>query len=100
MPGVEVNVTDRDINAGVPGHPYACAVALALDRFTGRNVRPSLGGEDCDTISLRVGWRARRCKVHKLRTPEHVRGFADDFDSGGNVYPITFTLDLPEEVID
>lgn len=86
---VRINVTQRDIDRGIPFSSWSCPVALAIrrhsqlaDYFVGRNY--FVKGE---------------CIIDDMAIPlpEVTIRFVSDFDAGRPVKPIRFTLELPEE---
>jgi hypothetical protein len=83
MPKVIVQMTQRDVDNGIPGDPCGCPVARALKRvFQDRRVSAGEGYIWVGPSSRRMTWR----------TPGTVRYFISQFDQGQKVEPMTFTL--------
>lgn len=81
---MRVEVSQEDIDNGVPGRPYSCAVALAVRRADG------------GWVSF-VGSSEVRLRDHAwCSLPEHVQQFIIDFDHGRRVEPFAFDLKCKE----
>ena len=83
---ITVEVTSRDIAAGIRGSAASCPVALAVSRVLKQDsvfiTRFSIDVLDGD------GW------IADYQCPEAVWAFVQQFDAGKSVQPLTFTLDL------
>jgi hypothetical protein len=88
---VTVEVTQRDIDAGCRNSASACPIANAIHRVTRephskvRRVKvqfPSYLSSPCDS-----------------RLPEEACAFIHNFDTGFPVFPFSFTLAVPEELV-
>ena len=89
MKTVTIEVTQEDIDQGVPSHAHKCAVARAMSR--------SVDG----AYSLCSFWgihnpAGRGPCVHTAKHDEAVTKFIQDFDNGKPVKPFTFTIEVPE----
>lgn len=84
-----INVTEEDIKAGVQGHCELCAVAMAIRRATGR--------DEIYTYGMFV-------RTEKSADSRHIIGelpavaihFISEFDSGKNVKPIQFEIEIKD----
>jgi hypothetical protein len=86
---VIVEVTQADIDRGVPGDACGCPVALAATRATGKLV--SVG-----PVTIRYAHN-----MHRVKLPAAAERFIHNFDlhpEQGRVVPnpFTFEIDLPE----
>lgn len=84
---VTVNVTKRDIDNGECGNGHKCAIALALSRATRRKY-VSVGGATCSLLN-----RDGLVQVAG-RLPMVAQLFIADFDSGREVTPFKFQVEL------
>jgi hypothetical protein len=91
---VKVEVTQEDIDQGIPSDCTDCPVALALCRV--------LDLPDTITVAHSIirlptpdGWQ-------RIRIPDHVRQWIYTFDRKGRsrVGPMTFELEVPEKHVD
>jgi hypothetical protein len=76
---MNIQVTEDDIEQGVPFDPCRCPVALAIKRATRR--RHIIVGES----ALEIG----RLRYH---TPHELRRFIEGFDLGRTVSPFSFDI--------
>lgn len=76
-----IEVTAEDIKNGVPEKACSCPIALAIDR--------AIPGARAEVF----GMEAFICGV-PVCLPVICKLFVELFDSGGPVYPFTFSLDL------
>lgn len=76
---MKINVTDKDINKGVTGSPYDCAVAKALKRIYHTN-------------QVHVTTSAIEVLGKSYRTPKAVQEFIAVFDAGYTPYAMAFNL--------
>lgn len=76
-----INVTQEDIDNGIPEDPTLCAIALAV-----RKVSP--GHEDEVVVHSHVVWIGRELYDLPQSAAEFIRGFDCGFDS----YPFTFEM--------
>ena len=82
-------VTTEDIRRGAKCEPEHCPIAIAIERTVG-NV-PGFAA---------VGtywwyWQRGETTVQRGRLPVAVSRFVQDFDSGKEVKPITFLIEMP-----
>ena len=82
---IHVDVTELDIHSGHPSDSMRCPIAIALRRAVGREV-VDVYGTYCEV-------RGRRADL-----PVPARVFVSRYDDGDPVGPLTFELDIPEEV--
>ena len=77
-----VQVTQKDINSGVPGHPKSCPVALAMSAWHqcqwNVDVEWAYATNDRDTL-----WEL----------DSKVSTWIEDFDEGDPTYPIELVMD-------
>ena len=85
---VTINVTAEDIDKGVPHSACKCAVFLATSR-----VLPSLA-----SLGAFSFWFLRGNDRISVRRAGRVNDLIDQLDSGQNVRPFTFILDVPGSV--
>lgn len=90
MPTITVHVTQGDIDAGCFLDSTGCPVALALWRHTRLQWDVSACGA---VVTEPVGGDGRQVMV---RLPDSVRRFVSEFDSGRDVLPFSFRIDVPE----
>lgn len=88
-PSVSVEVTQEDINRGVPSDADRCPVALALKRRFPKSA-PDLHVENNLVIYAPEG-DTKRFQV----PPEEVQRFTMKFDEGKPVEPLTFAFPPP-----
>lgn len=75
----EVHVTESHIEAGLPGLPELCPVALAI--------KETLPGRHVKVLTNMLMIEGERFKV-----PKQVLGFIEQFDLGGPEYVTTFSF--------
>jgi hypothetical protein len=76
---MRIEVTEHLINIGVRRSSFACPVALALQRATGRRWEVS-------------NTQAENLSGGRFNLPREVSTFTHDFDLGRPVAPLTFEL--------
>lgn len=84
MTPITISVTEEDIRSGIRMCCFACPVAMAVSARIGAAFVAAGMSE------IKYGKRPDKCKSFK--TPESVRKFIDDFDSGKKCAPFTFEL--------
>jgi hypothetical protein len=84
-----VQVTQDDIDAGLPCVSNHCPVALALNRATG--CEWDVQGNGC------CGIRMKAKNYFSLNAPNDVAYFVEEFDDGLPVEPFEFELDWSKE---
>lgn len=87
-----IEVTQDDINNGIPNSEHSCPVAIALKRvFPDRRVSVN---ED----SLMLYEEINEVCVRRIikGTPSEVQAFILDFDDDVAVEPFSFEVDIPE----
>jgi hypothetical protein len=84
MSAVTIEVTAEDIARGQKFYCSNCPVALAASRALGH---PVVAG--ANVMYVRVGG------YPTLELPPVAKSFIEDFDSGENVSPFSFTLEWP-----
>lgn len=94
MATVTVEVTQADINRGEKGRCRTCPVALAIQRVIVPTHAPEVFG---DYLFLREVLYVSN-KV-ELRLPDEVPEFIDAFDDEDAVWPFTFSLDVPDDLV-
>lgn len=89
---IRVTVTKCDIEKGFKGSAFSCPIALALDRktihtphvgFGSVEMRGLYGGEFFDYVPL----------------PQKAKDFVKNFDSGKQVKPFRFTLEVKKKFL-
>jgi hypothetical protein len=87
---VRIDVTQEDINAGVPRDSCRCPIAHAIDR--------AIGSTSMDCVSVNAFkvsvWRDER-RLWSALTPPDLIDFIKAFDHDRDVKPFSFDLDLP-----
>ena len=83
---MKIEVTQKDIDLGVPEDTCNCPVARAAKRVLGARRYPFLEVSD-ERIYLHSGWWEGK------PLPEDARQFIRDFDRGWTVEPFTFSLE-------
>ena len=94
MSTVLIEVTQEDIDHGVPGDPCGCPIALAISRATGHYVVVGTLGYDDYRVCFDEGSLDGYLDV----LPERAKAFASMFDADDHslpVEPISFEIDLP-----
>jgi len=79
---VTIDVTVGDIVSGTRHSHAACPIALASGRALGRT-----------DISVGRAWMA--AGMYRIDLPQVARDFIHEFDMGGEVEPVTFTVTIP-----
>lgn len=87
---VTIEVTQADIDAGTPGLGCMCPVALAVHRAL-----PHL--PDAYIYSYGVAEDSRT--AHFADLPRAARDFISTFDGGDDVAPLSFDLDVPDDLM-
>ena len=87
MAKLKVDVTWDHIDQGVGEDPYGCPIALAIGDLP--NV---MGGAFVD--STMCEFTHHDCHVCDVPLPKKARTFVQKFDSGQDVKPFSFTLNL------
>ncbi len=88
MATLKVDVTQDDIDQGMPGDAMDCAVALALQRATGRA-----------NFGVRVEEDQIVVLGESAPLPMKIQEWMNRFDAGHEPAPVSFTVELPDEVI-
>jgi hypothetical protein len=89
---VHINVTQRDIERGIPGKSSSCPIARAVKRTRwGRSkLTVTVGRFTVRAVSLGA-WGASAYKL-----PEDAQNFVSEFDRARDVEPFSFTLEVSE----
>ncbi len=85
MRTVEVEVTQADIDAGIPCRTHSCPVALALSRALG--------------VMVAAGYRTATVMLgtyREIRLPEHMVPWIVEYDRGGAVEPVAFVVEVAD----
>lgn len=80
---MEITVTAKHIQRGVPGSKYSCPIALAMKEKKG------VKGVSVGCSYLTYHNRNNRLQVYDL--PSEAIAFVTEFDLNGTASPITFT---------
>lgn len=88
---VAIRVQADDIANGVPGHPDSCPIALAATRAG--IVKPSVGEYEIDSL-------AADATTEDVYLPVEAVGFIGMFDTGQEVSPFEFTVEVPASWLD
>lgn len=93
---VKIDVTQECIDKGCRGQATNCAVFHAIN--------PLLKGPNRDNVHCAVtkdviSIHKDYFTVAKIKTPLVARNFISDYDAGNEVAPISFELDIPEELL-
>ena len=94
---VTINVTDQDINSGVPASACWCPVSQAIQRQT----RFGYVATNRKELVLAEGFAGDRTVVP---TPDNVNAFIDAFDRrkvnpDAPVRPFSFQIDIPDRFV-
>lgn len=91
-----INVTQKDIDEGIPKNCYDCPVARAIRKA----LKPDLVAvrERFIHLHLRVEGSPGSTSKQAFITPPAVRAFIDAFDEEQPVQPFTFELEKAHEV--
>jgi hypothetical protein len=81
---VRIDVTQEDIDLGMPGKCGKCPLARAIRRATGSLALVS--GEDVYASGF----------AHLAQLPMEAQKFVKAYDSDQEVHPFSFDLDIPE----
>lgn len=90
MSKVKISVTQDDIDDGVPGHPYACAINRALRRVYPKKI---VAVEKDRVYFVR---RPNDVIEHMAMLPHVAAIFVRAYDNGEEVAPFAFDLEIPE----
>lgn len=85
-----INVTVEDIRRGCRESEFACPIALAIRRATGRGV-------EVTPYSAHLYSQEYLVKV-KVPLPDDARAFIRRFDGGAAVRPFSFELDVAPDI--
>lgn len=92
-----IEVTQQDINDGVPGQACSCPVAKAISRELGIKIpQDVIVGPDALSVWLRVDYWNNNYKQYETVLPHKVRKFIKHFDESKPVEPFHFTLKWDE----
>lgn len=94
MPVVTIDLSQNDIDYGLPGWCGNCPVARATNRVLDKCYYAHV--TDC---LMSVCEHGPRSFMHRSLLPVHVSAFIRDFDLGEPVTPFTFQLDIPAEFL-
>jgi hypothetical protein len=88
-----ISVTEKDIQNGDPLNSSGCPVALAIIRRVDKKYKVAVSSESVSIYS------PKHEEVWFVKTPAKVKYFIDNFDEDrDSVDPMTFKIDLPEEL--
>jgi hypothetical protein len=93
MATVTVEVTDKDIIHGERDSCRRCPISLAIQRRLRRGYSAWVGEWDVDF------WNELMVKEHRADLPPDAIEFIEDFDNEDMVSPISFPLDIPDELL-
>ena len=89
-----IEVTQKDIDDGEKGLCACCPVALAINRELSR---PAYASVKFDTVLIKNADTGK--VITWILMPAKVNKFVYDFDSGVEVKPFTFELDIPSKYL-
>lgn len=89
---VNVHVTQKDIDQGMPSSPFSCPVAKALRRQL--DDRRAAGMIAANAVRLYYG-----ASIREVLLPASAVEFIDHFDRGDAVKPFGFSIDIPSKYL-
>lgn len=80
-----VNVTKNDIEKGACKDASGCALAIAISRAIGKEVR----------VHTKKAWWSAGCSSFYAPLPDSAAEFYRAFDRRDSVHPFTFEIEIP-----
>ena len=87
MATIHVEVTQEDIERGIPEDGACCPIAHAFRRAWGRKIEFAVDYASIEIYAL--------CN-HSAELPKEAKEFIDAFDNARDVHPIAFDVTVPD----